>query len=74
MYVQRNKSVGKNGKVYRSVLLCHKYREAGKIKTKVLAKFIAFGPKKQVLLIENSFFNDILLSIINEMENQIYLF
>ncbi len=53
MYVQRNKSIGKNGKVYRSVLLCHKYREAGKIKTKVLAN-LSHLPEKTVLLIENS--------------------
>jgi len=37
MYIQTNKSKGKNGKVYTATFLCHKYREDGKIKTKVLA-------------------------------------
>jgi len=37
MYIQRNISKGKNGKSYKSALLCHKFREDGKIKTKVLA-------------------------------------
>ena len=37
MYIQRNKSISKTGKIYRSVLLCEKYRENGKIKTKVLS-------------------------------------
>jgi transposase len=37
MYIQRNKSRGPNGKIYSSTFLCHKYRENGKIKTKVLA-------------------------------------
>ncbi len=35
------------------MLLCHKYREAGKIKTKVLAN-LSHLPEKTVLLIENS--------------------
>jgi transposase len=37
MYIQQNISKGKGEKSYKSALLCHKYREAGKIKTKVLA-------------------------------------
>ena len=37
MYIQRNKSISKTGKTYRSVLLCEKYRDNGKIKTKVLS-------------------------------------
>lgn len=37
MYVQTNKSKGKNGNVYTAYFLCHKYRENGKIKTRVLA-------------------------------------
>lgn len=37
MYIQTNKSKGKNGKVYTAYFLCHKYREAGEIKTRVLA-------------------------------------
>ncbi|HDO27950.1 MAG TPA: IS1634 family transposase [Bacteroidetes bacterium] len=52
MYVQRNTSRGKNGKVYRSVLLCNKYREDGKVKTKVLANF-SHLPDGVILSIEN---------------------
>ncbi len=37
MYIQTNKSKGKNDKVYTAYFLCHKYRADGKIKTKVLA-------------------------------------
>lgn len=37
MYIQTNKSKGKNGKVYTATFLCHKYRQDGKIKTQVLA-------------------------------------
>ena len=36
MYIQFNEKKGKNGKIYRSVLLCEKYRENGAIKTKVV--------------------------------------
>ncbi len=73
MYVQRNKSIGKNGKVYRSVLLCHKYREAGKIKTKVLAN-LSHLPEKTVLLIGNSLLTIFSYLIIREMESKIYPF
>ncbi len=52
MYIQRNKSNGKNGKIYRSVLLCNKYRENGKIRTKVLAN-LSHLPDEVVLSIEN---------------------
>ena len=52
MYIQRNTSHGKNGKVYRSVLLCNKYRESGKIKTKVLTN-LSHLSDEMVLLIEN---------------------
>ena len=52
MYIQRNKSNGKNGKIYRSVLLCNKYRENGKIKTKVLTN-LSHLPDEVVLSIEN---------------------
>lgn len=37
MYIQRNRTKGKNGKVYTAYFLCRKYRESGKIKTEVLA-------------------------------------
>lgn len=52
MYVQRNKRTGKNGKVYTSTLLCTKYRQDGKIKTKVEAN-LSHMPEELVLTIEN---------------------
>ena len=52
MYIQRNISKGKNGKIYRSVLLCNKYRENGKIKTKVLTN-LSHLSDDVVLSIEN---------------------
>ncbi len=36
MYLQFNSKKGKNGKTYHSVLLCQKYRECGKVKTRVV--------------------------------------
>lgn len=36
MYIQFNKKKGKNGKVYKSVLICEKYRENRVIKTRVI--------------------------------------
>ncbi len=54
MYIQRNKKLKKDGTHYRSVLLCHKYRENGKIKTKVLAN-LSILPDDAVLSLENSF-------------------
>lgn len=56
MYVQRNISKRKSGKVYKSVLLCHKYRDDGKIKTKVLAN-LSVLPDEAVLSLENSLKN-----------------
>lgn len=52
MYVQRNKTTGKNGKVYTSTLLCSKYRQDGKIKTKVEVT-LSHMPKELILTIEN---------------------
>lgn len=52
MYIQRNKSTGKNGKVYTSTLLCSKYREEGKIKTRVEANLSSMS-QEMVLGIEN---------------------
>jgi len=52
MYIQRNKSKGKNGKIYTSILLCTKYREEGKIKTKVEAN-LSHVPANLILTIEN---------------------
>jgi hypothetical protein len=36
MYIQRNRIKGKTGEIYSSVFLCSKYRESGKVKTKVI--------------------------------------
>jgi transposase len=52
MYIQRNKTAGKAGKTYSSTLLCSKYRESGKVKTKVLAN-LSHLPEKVILGIEN---------------------
>lgn len=52
MYIQRNKTTGKNGRIYASTLLCSKYRQAGKIKTKVEAN-LSHMPAELVLNIEN---------------------
>lgn len=52
MYIQRNKTAGKNGKIYTSTLLCSKYRQDGKIKTKVEAN-LSHMPTELILTIEN---------------------
>jgi transposase len=52
MYIQRNKSKYKSGQEYISSLLCHKYRNEGKIKTKVLANLSQL-PKDLIMSIEN---------------------
>lgn len=45
MYLQFNKSKGKNGKIYQSVLLCKKFRdkETGKPQTEVVLNLSKFG-------------------------------
>ena len=45
MYLQFNKSKGKNGKIYQTVLLCKKYRdkETGKPKTEVVLNLSKLG-------------------------------
>ena len=53
MYIQRNVSKGKNGKIYNSVLICTKYRDGGKIKTKVEANLSHLSPEL-ILTIENT--------------------
>jgi len=53
MYIQRNTSKRASGKVYKSALLCHKYRENGKIKTKVLANLSKL-PDDALLSLENA--------------------
>ena len=52
MYIQRNKSKGSYGKEYTSILLCSKYREKGKIKTRVEANLSNLAPHI-ILGIEN---------------------
>ncbi len=52
MYIQVNKSKGKNGKVYSGTFLCHKYREKKKIKTRVLAN-LSKMPENIILSISN---------------------
>ena len=52
MYIQRNKAVGKKGKIYTSTLLCSKYRMDGKIKTKVEAN-LSHMPTELILTIDN---------------------
>ena len=51
MYLQFNKSKGKNGKIYKSVLLCEKYRdkETGVPKTKVVLNLSKLGLSDKVI-------------------------
>ncbi|MDR0565594.1 MAG: hypothetical protein LBG47_00930 [Prevotellaceae bacterium] len=51
MYIQRNKSRYKSGQEYVTPLLCSKYREDGKVKTKVLANLSGYT-EEQVLSLE----------------------
>jgi hypothetical protein len=53
MYIQRNHTKGKNGKVYSATLLCSKYREAGKVKTKVELNLSSL-PENIILSIERA--------------------
>jgi len=54
MYIQRNKSkYSKTGKVYTSVLLCSKYREGKKVKTRTVAN-LSHLPDQLILNIENA--------------------
>jgi transposase len=58
MYIQRNKSKNsKTGKIYTSVLLCSKYREGKKVKTRTVANLSHF-PEHIVLGIENMLKSD----------------
>ena len=53
MYIQRNKSTNsKTGKEYFSVLLCSKYREGKKVRTRTLAN-LSHMPEHLILGIEN---------------------
>ena len=51
MYLQFNKSKGKNGKVYQTVLLCKKYRdkETGMPKTKVVLNLSKYGIDNKII-------------------------
>ena len=51
MYLQFNKSKGKNGKIYQSVLLCKKYRDkqTGKPKTEVVLNLSKLGLDNKTL-------------------------
>ena len=51
MYLQFNKSKGKNGKIYQSVLLCNKYRdkETGNPKTKVVLNLSKYGIDDRII-------------------------
>ena len=57
MYIQRNKVMSKTGKEYRSVLLCSKYREGGKIKTRTELN-LSNLPETIILSIENALKSD----------------
>jgi len=51
MYLQFNKSNGKNGKIYQSVLLCKKFRdkETGKPKTEVVLNLSKYGLDNRII-------------------------
>jgi len=59
MYFQFNKSKGKNGKIYQSVLLCEKYRdkETGVPKTKVILNLSKYGLDNKTITILKSVIN-----------------
>ncbi len=51
MYLQFNKSKGKNGKIYQSVLLCKKYRDkiTGKARTEVVLNLSKYGLDDKII-------------------------
>jgi len=57
MYIQRNKVKSKTGKEYHSVLLCSKYREGGKVKTRTELNLSKL-PEYLILGIENMLKSD----------------
>jgi len=57
MYIQRNKVKSKTGKEYHSVLLCSKYREGGKVKTRTELN-LSNLPEYLILGIENMLKSD----------------
>jgi hypothetical protein len=79
MYIQHNKSVNKKtGKEYKSVILCSKYREGGKVKTRAIAN-LSHLPAHVILSIENTLKSEreatmFAYAIIKEMENKLFPF
>jgi transposase len=61
MYLQFNKSKGKNGKIYESVLLCNKYRdkETGKPKTEVVLNLSKYGLDNRIITALKSSINKV---------------
>jgi len=59
MYLQFNKSKGKNGKIYQTVLLCEKYRdkETGVPKTRVILNLSRYGLDNKTITILKSVIN-----------------
>ena len=57
MYLQFNTKEGKNGKIYRSVLLCEKYREAGVPKTRVILNLTKLKLPNEVITSLKTAFN-----------------
>jgi len=53
MYIQRNKVKSASGKEYKTVLLCKKYRENGKVKTKSILN-LSHLPEELIMSIENT--------------------
>jgi transposase len=59
MYLQFNKSKGKNGKIYQTVLLCKKYRdkESGKPKTEVVMNLSKLGLDNKTITVMKTSIN-----------------
>ncbi len=57
MYLQFNTKEGKNGKIYRSVLLCEKYRDGGVPKTKVILNLTKLKLPNEVITSLKTAFN-----------------
>jgi len=58
MYIQRNQSVNKKtGKIYNSVILCEKYREGDKVKTRTIAN-LSHLSEHVILSIQNTLKSD----------------
>jgi hypothetical protein len=52
MYIQKNKYIAPNGKEYKTTLLCEKYREGKRVKTKTVLNLSKL-PEDLILSIEN---------------------